>query len=130
MRQVDLQDGHRRAPNRGESFEARAVPLEMLWPLIAARVEQADDPSGQRITPGDVRAFVVIAGKAGERQVPRDGQATVFARQDVVNLKGKFVSFLRRPAVLADAPGAPPDQAFEAQVHGRVRLVVRPGLSA
>jgi hypothetical protein len=97
----------------------------MLRPLMAARVEKPDDPSGARITPRDVRPLMVVAGEAGERQVLGRSQSAVLAREDVVNLKGEFIVLLRHLAVLADAPGAPPDQTFEAKVHSRAQLAVR-----
>ncbi len=64
------------------------------------------------------------------RQVSGDGQPAVLERQDVVNLKEQNVIILRHPAILTNALGAPPDQTFEAKVHGYARLAGRTFLRA
>lgn len=64
MGQIDFQDGNCRTPYRSTPFENRAVPSEMLAPLVAARMEKTYDAFCERITSCDVRSFVVVAREA------------------------------------------------------------------
>ena len=43
--------------------------------------------------------------------------ALALAPNDMVNLDGEVVVFLRHLAILTNAPGATPNQAFEAKLH-------------
>lgn len=118
MGQVDFQDGNGRATNRGKPHKPRAIPLEMLLPLMASWMEKPDNSPGARITSGDVRPLVVVAKETSQRQIPGRRWTIVLARNNVVNLKGKVVVISRHPAVFTDVSGATPNQTFQAKVHG------------
>jgi hypothetical protein len=84
----------------------------MLCPGISARVKQPDDSPGFGIAPGNVWSFVAVAGKTSQRQIPRHRLPAMFASQNMINLKWKFVVFGRHPAVFTSSLSAPPDQIF------------------
>jgi hypothetical protein len=92
----------------------------MLRPLMAARVEKADNSSCARIASGNVRAFVIVTEKTGEGQVSGNRQAAVLARNNVINLKGKVIIRLQHPAIFTEMPSAPPDKTFEAKFHSSI----------
>jgi hypothetical protein len=93
----------------------------MLLPLMSARMEKPDNSSGTRIASRNVRSLVIVAEKTSQRQVASGGLAVVFARNDMVDLKREVVVFLRHLAVLTNAPGATPNQTFEAKVHSHIQ---------
>jgi len=109
------------ALNRSQTRKARAIPLEMLTPFVAAWMEEPEDSPRAGITPRDVPPFVVVAEETSQRQIPGGRLAVVFARNDVVNLKGEVVVFLRHLAVFTDVPGTTPHHTFEASVHSNVQ---------
>lgn len=84
---------------------------------MSARMEKADYSSGTRIASRNVRPFVIVAEKTSQCQIAGGGWTVVFARNDMVNLEGEVVVFLRHLAILTNAPGATPNQPFEAKVH-------------
>lgn len=120
MRQVDFQDGDGRAPNRSDPHKTRAIPLEMLLPLMPTWMEKPNDSPSARITPSDIRPLVVVTEETRQRQISRSRWAIVFAGNDVVYLKGKIVVFLRRLAIFAGIPGATPNQTFQAKIHSGI----------
>ncbi|MFN0054795.1 MAG: hypothetical protein ACKV0T_21700 [Planctomycetales bacterium] len=69
MRQINTESRNRRTANRGAPNKHRTVPPEMLAPFLATWMKQPNDLSGLPITTGEVRAFMQIAGEAGQRQI-------------------------------------------------------------
>ena len=65
MSKIDGQNADRDLTDDCAADENWSAPFEVLRPFINARVEEADDGIGNGIMPGDVGAFVVVAGKAG-----------------------------------------------------------------
>jgi steroid 5-alpha reductase family enzyme len=94
-----------------------ALPMKVILPVIAARMKESHDATRERIASGNVWAFTVVTEKTGKRQIERHRQAAVFKRQNVIDLKGQFVAFLRHPAVFATTRGTTPNQIFEALIH-------------
>lgn len=109
MGQVDFQDSDGRTPNRCLPHQTRAIPLEMLRPLMAARMKKSDDASRTRIASGNIRAFMVVAEKTGQCQVSSSGQAAVLARNNVVNLKREIIVGLEHLAIFTEVSSTPPD---------------------
>lgn len=83
----------------------------MAVPRHAARIEQAHEPTRDRIQPGNVRAFVQVAQVAGESKVSQDRSPAVLTRDDVFDLERKDGGIsLREQAILAARSGALPDE--------------------
>lgn len=62
---------------------------------------------------------MIVAREAGETKIAGAGRAAVFAGDDVVDLKGKFVVLLRELAVFAAAARSPPYQCYQFSIHAR-----------
>lgn len=87
MRKIDFQNGDGRSSDGCNAQQARPFPSKMFVPLMATRMKQTDNSPGARITPRNVWAFMIVAEESGEREIARNGQPVMFARNDVVNLK-------------------------------------------
>src|SRR5712692_8044711 len=81
----------RYSPDRRQADQLGASPPKVLFPAVLSRMEQSHQFSGLRIEPSDVRTFVGIAAEARQCQVIRDCRATVFARDDVIDLEGQEI---------------------------------------
>ncbi|HEY8665406.1 MAG TPA: hypothetical protein VIL86_02015 [Tepidisphaeraceae bacterium] len=59
----------------------------MIRPSLSPRVEQSHQSPAARIERGQIRAFVLIATVAGEREVHQDVTASMLARNDMLDLQ-------------------------------------------
>lgn len=66
---VQTKCAHGCSPNGGQCDYSFFVPLEVVRPYVAARVEQAHDPASIRVQPGEVRAFEIVAVEASEGEI-------------------------------------------------------------
>ncbi len=80
----------------------------MLCPLVSPRVEQSNEFSAISVYARDVRALMVVAGKAGKRKVVGGVGAVVLTCDDVVDLKSEQVEWLTYATILADVVGTRP----------------------
>ena len=69
MRQIAAEHGDGRAADGGAADQDRPVPAEVTGPPVAARIEQPRALASLGIDACEVRAFMVVVGEAGEREV-------------------------------------------------------------
>ena len=119
MGQVNAEDGDRRAANGGETDEDRPFPAKVAVPLVAAGIEEPSAFASLGIDACKIRAFTVVVGEAGQREVAGRGLARVLFSDDVIDLEREFVVGLRHPAVFTAAVGELPNQLDKSDVHGR-----------
>ena len=77
-----------------------------------------------RVTRFEPRAFPQRARDAGQREIVHDGFATGSHWHDVVNVKGRFLAGLRKPAILATTLRALDDQTPQMRRDGHVLTLV------
>ncbi len=87
MRGINCQNCDRGSANRRSALEHCTFPLEMAGPLMAAGIEEPSFGTSPRVDPSQVWAFVVIAGKAGQREIGSDRLPHVLLYDDVIDLK-------------------------------------------
>ena len=91
--------------------------MKVLVPQIQARVKKTGDRAGARVDAGEIRPFVAVAAKAGQREIFRTARTTMLPGDDVIELKAKFRQPLREMAVFATEARPPPDQGAQARSH-------------
>lgn len=124
--EIDFQDDDSCPPDGSAPDQDRAIPAKMPVPAMAARIEQFDDLSSLWINTRYVRAFMVVAGEAGQAQIAGTGRAAMLAGDDVVDLEMQLVLFVVYLAVFAAAARATPYQFYQFGVHP---CLVRLGLA-
>lgn len=122
MSKIDGQNADRDLTDDRAADENWSAPFEVLRPFINARVEEADDGIGNGIMPGDVGAFVVVAGKAGQREIRFDRGAIVLLGDDVIHFMRSLVESCRHLAVLAAVQCSKRDKLAKTAVHDRYWL--------
>src|SRR5262249_27640002 len=100
-------------------------PPEMPRPLMPSGVEEPRSLVSLGINTPEVRALVVITGKARESQVARDRLAAMLLCDDVIDLEGRGRELLGKPAVFAAAAASSPDQFLEGVIHAGHEADVR-----
>ena len=90
----------------------------MFLPHVDTWIEKWGDRTRGRIDSAQIRAFPPIAVEAREGEVAADGMATVFARQDMVNMVGQGNIILMEQAIFAPPLRPLPD--VPTQRHGDV----------
>jgi len=108
MMQVDCKHIDRYPTRRRHANKNSTLPAEMLCPLVSPRVEQSNELSAISVYARDVRALVVVAGKAGKRKVVGGVGAVVLTCDDVVDLKSEQIEWLSYATILADVVGTRP----------------------
>lgn len=78
-------------------------PLEVLAPAFRARTEQRGHLAGRRVPTVRVRPFVPVTPTARERKVLKDRLPAVVLGNDVINMKGGYLSMGRNLTILAAA---------------------------
>lgn len=108
---IHVQDANGGASDRREADEQAAIPREVCFPWLVARIEKRNDLPGLRVDAGEVCALVQIAGDAGEREISRVVTASVLPRQDVLDLESGDGRLRLGPlAILAPIAGALADE--------------------
>ncbi len=79
--------------------------------------EESHDFPGLGIDAGDVRPLVAIAREAAQAKIAGSCRPFVTFRDDVIDLEGKPIAFLRNPAVFAAMAGPLPDQFLQKAFH-------------
>ena len=82
---VDCQASDRGSADRGVPREDRPFPMEVVSPDIAARMEQPDGGSGQRIDAREVWSLVDVAAEATEAEVVGSRRPAMLLGHDVVD---------------------------------------------
>src|SRR5882672_6720713 len=101
MGQVDSENVDCCPSNRGATHKDGPAPREMVFPVVPARMKQPYDLSDLGIDSGDVWSLVVVAGKTSKREVCNLIRATVFASNNVVDLKRQKIVLLRHLTIFA-----------------------------
>src|SRR5437868_15263334 len=91
----------------------------MTRPFLAAGIEEPRALTSLGIDAAEVRAFMVIVGKAGEREIAGDRLAPVLFGNDVIDLEHKLIVDPRHSAILTTLVCAFPDELGKSDVHGR-----------
>ena len=120
IRMIDAEQLDCRPADAGAADEQRACPSEVLRPFILAGIEEADHPPRARIEARNIRSFIQIAPKAGQREICESSAATVLLGQDVIDREPGTVQRLRHAAVFADVLGAPAYSFLQTLSHSRV----------
>lgn len=91
---------------RRSAADTDAPPAEVLAPDIATRMEQSHHLAAHGIDGSLARSLAQGAGNARERQVVGDRRTASLDRNDVVDVKGRFLTLLRQPAILTPPTGS------------------------
>ena len=105
-------------PTLGPADDDWPINTEMERPALPARMEQANNLSGERIDPGKIRSLVIVVMVTGQREVVWIVRASVLSRDyvlDVEVVEGLVV--LVQPAVFAPMARSVPDQLDLGGVH-------------
>src|SRR5262249_21372537 len=88
---VDCQDLDGRACVGSTPNKNSAVPYKMTPPTLTAWVEKRCQTACQRIDPGNVRPFVLVAVETTPRQIAEGRRAAMLGCDDMVQLKGQRI---------------------------------------
>jgi hypothetical protein len=83
-------------PNKGDT-----IPAEVLSPVVASGIEEGRVPAALRISRRLSGRLSERARHAREREVFNLCLAGCRDRHDMVDMEGRFLTFLRQPTVLA-----------------------------
>jgi hypothetical protein len=100
-----LKQSQRHATYRGEWHDRAVSQLEMLVPLIAARMEQTLHFTAFRIDGGEVASFVLVTEGATQCQIAGGGSATMLRGNYVIDFMWDERQFFRYQAILACSAG-------------------------
>ena len=84
------------------------LPDEMPLPLVPSWIEKWRCLAGNWISAREIRSFVAVAVKTGQGQIARYRPATVFPRDDVIDLERWLIVLLGNPAVFTTCSCAGP----------------------
>ena len=96
---IDFQDGDSGATIGSDTLKDGAVPTEMVFPKIAARMKKTNDLPGFRVDPGYVRAFRAIAIKTRKCKIIFTSRAAMLPCDDVIDFKRNRRSLLEKATV-------------------------------
>ena len=106
------------AADRSAPDNDHSVALEVLIPLVLARVKQPDECAAFRVKPTQVRPVVCIAMVAGESEISAVVSSAMLACDDVLDVIGEeWLRVLRQAAVFAAMTGPFADKLPEALVY-------------
>jgi hypothetical protein len=109
---------HDGCPPSGRPAEEHwAIPPKVPVPALQTGIEERGYPPGQRINARQVCSLVVVIKKTSQCQILGDCPAAMTFGNDVVDLKGKQVLFLRELTILAARLCPCPDLLNEATLH-------------
>jgi hypothetical protein len=111
------QHADRRLTDPCQRFQHGSVPNEMFCPLVASRMEEANNFSAVRIDPSDVRSLEAIAMDTSEGEILKLCFAPVLPRNNVIYLEGCWVKCRRQPTVFTASGGSLPNPADEISVQ-------------
>jgi hypothetical protein len=106
QRTIHAQRGHGSAPNVCNPRQADAVPAEMNPPGIPTWMEQRHFFAAPWVDRGLTCSLAQRAGHTSEREVIQESCAARGCRNDVVEMKNRFLTFLRQAAILTTEPSS------------------------
>jgi hypothetical protein len=110
---IHLQGLKRRAAGCGAPEQARALPAEVVVPQVAPRMQEGDVLSTHRVDGGLTCSLAQRARNTSEGEIVAGVLTASYHRHDVVDMKGRFLTQLRKAAVLASVAGTPDDEPAE-----------------
>ena len=102
---VDIEHVDRHSADRRFGAEQRALPMKMVNPSIASRMEQPRQLSRVGVDACDVRSFARIATVTAAGEIRFHRGAAMLLGDDVINAERKWVELVDEAAVLARAIG-------------------------
>jgi hypothetical protein len=114
-RTVHSERRDRRTFRARQTDDGGAFPTEVRSPALTPGVKQCDGASAYRVGCGAPGPFLERAGNTRQREVVRARRSATRLRYDVVDMKGGFLTFLSKPAVLAASFGSRCDQPSQAR---------------
>jgi hypothetical protein len=90
---------------------------EVLNPDVLSRMKQSTKLPRVRIETAQIRAFVQIATRAGQREVLADRLALMLPGNDVLHVKWQHRLSFRQPAVFASGLGPLANQLSQRRIH-------------
>ena len=119
MRQIDCQDANRCPADWRFPDQNCSIPFKVIFPAVAAGMKQPCDPPREGIAASEVRPFMMVAGKTGQRKIRENRSTAVLARIDMVHLKRQRIERLRHATILAPACGSTAHLSPQGGTHRR-----------
>ncbi len=116
-RQIDSEGAHGGATALCPSLKNGAMPAEMAFPILSARIEKADDISRLWIDAGEIRALVQVAWNASVGAILVSVRTAMDPSDDMVELKRQVIMLLRHLAIFAAMMRALTDQGSGSSIH-------------
>lgn len=113
QRPVYLQGLDRRAAGCGTPEQEGALPAEVVVPQVAPRMEEGDLLTTLRVDGSLTGCLAKRARNTGEGEIVAGVGTASGHRHDVVDVKGCFLSQLRKTVVLASVAGTPDNEPAE-----------------
>ena len=101
-------DGH--SPRCRQWYDLTIICFEMLCPLVMSRMKQGDHRTCVWIKGRQIAAFVLVAQRAGQRQIVWLSQAAMLQCNDVIYFMWHQDNIVRNQTVLAATYSAFDDQ--------------------
>lgn len=110
---VHLQGPDRRAAGGGAPKQEGALPAEVVVPQVAPRMEEGGLLTTLRVDGSLTGGLAKRARNTGEGEIVAGVGTASGHRHDVVDMKGRFLTQLRKAAVLASVAGTPDNEPAE-----------------
>jgi len=109
--QIDFEHFHCGPSDLRTADKDRAFPAEVVTPGVSAGMEEAHDPTRERIDTRDVAPLVIVARETGEAGIVGGSGPAVLQGDDVVDLVRERAVRLVKPAVFAPILSAASNQS-------------------
>lgn len=96
------------------------MPAKMLSPNLMTRMEQLHDDPCFRVNPGQVWAFMVIAGKTGECEIVERCWPMMLQGNDVIDFKRTRIEPLWHLTIFAQIASPLPNRIAQQSIHQEI----------
>ncbi len=115
-------------PNGGAAalrlaFKDGAIPSEVALPVLAPRIEEADNLADLGINAGEICTLVKVAWNTGVRSIIRTIRTVMDLGDDVIKLKRQVVMLLGHLAIFAAMVRASANQICGCSIHVNQEVV-------
>ena len=115
---IHIQNANRCPANGRLANQVEAIFLEVVFPVLAPRMEQFRHSLGLRVNAGQVRSFVQVAINTRQSQILQIVRAAMNLGDDVLEVQScQWRIFLARQTILATPAGTLPDAGSRAGAH-------------
>jgi hypothetical protein len=111
------------ATDGAKAYNVHTFEDEVIGPLIASRMKEADNLPRLGINPGQIRTLTEITAVARERQVIGIVGSAVLLRDDVLDVMPQFAMCLAQAAVFAPLASPAADEVPRGRVHLLLKLL-------